>query len=284
MFAFALAACDSARATSTPGTSASALVRARPYAMYVPAKHEASAPLLVLMHGYGSDHANVETYLRADALSEAHGVYVALPDGTMDPNGHRFWNATDSCCNFHELPVDDVAYLDALLDDALARYPIDPSRVYVAGFSNGGFMAHRYACERAERIAGAVSFAGEPWKDAARCKPRVPVTLLQIHGDADPIVTYSGGRPSDGAFRGPEFAKAGPYPAARDGIAMWARLDGCPTPTDTDDAREETLRYGPCAEGTEVQLWTRHGQPHVLAWSREDGERMWALLSAHARK
>jgi polyhydroxybutyrate depolymerase len=236
------------------------------------------------MHGYGSDHSNVEAHLGADALSEAHGVYVALPDGTMDPNGHRFWNASDACCNFHEQPVDDVAYLDALIDDALVRYPIDPSRVYVAGFSNGGFMAHRYACERSERIAGAVSFAGDPWKDASRCKPRAPVTVLQVHGDADSVVTYGGGRPSDGAFRGPEFAKAEPYPAARDGIAMWARLDGCSAPTDTDGAREDTLHYGPCAQGTEVELWTRHGQPHVLAWSREDGARMWALLAAHARK
>jgi polyhydroxybutyrate depolymerase len=279
MAALGLVACDAARAT--PGSNA--LVRARPYAMLAPEKHDARAPLLVLMHGYGSDHANVEGHLGADALSEAHGVFVALPDGTLDTNGHRFWNASDSCCNFHELPVDDVAYLDALLDDALARYPIDPSRVYVAGFSNGGFMAHRYACERSERIAAAVSFSGEPWKDASRCKPRAPVTVLQVHGDADPIVTYDGGRPSD-AFRGPEFAKAAPYPAARDGIAMWARLDGCPAPTETDDAREDTLRYGPCAQGTEVELWTRHGQKHVLAWSRDDGERMWALLAAHRRK
>lgn len=281
---FLALACDTAHAPPTPTRPPPPLVLARPYAMHVPERHEARAPLLVLLHGYGSDHANVERHLGADALADAHGVFVALPDGTMDPKGARFWNASDACCNFHDLPVDDVAYLDALLDDALVRYPIDASRVYVAGFSNGGFMAHRYACDRAERIAAAVSFAGDPWRDASRCKPRVPVSVLQIHGDADQVVLYGGGRPSDGALRGPEYEKAGAFPAARDGIAMWARKDGCPEPSRTDGPKEEVLRYGPCAAGSEVQLWTRHGQRHVLPWMPEDGERLWAFLAAHARR
>jgi polyhydroxybutyrate depolymerase len=276
--------CDAARAKGDAAPAPAApSVAARPYAMHVPVTHDARAPLLVLLHGYGSDHANVEMHLGVDALSEAHGLFVALPDGTPDAHGARFWNASDACCNFQELPVDDVAYIDAILDDAFARYPIDPSRVYVAGFSNGGFMAHRYACDRAERVAAIASFAGDPWKDSSRCTPRVPTSVLQIHGDADRVVPYGGGRPSDGAFRGPEYARAGAFPAARDGIAMWARIDACPDPVRADDAREEVLRYGPCAAGAEVQLWTRHGQPHVLSWSRADGERMWTFLSAHTR-
>jgi polyhydroxybutyrate depolymerase len=284
-FSVLLAACEGARPEAKPApAAANPLVAARPYAVHVPAVHEGRAPLLVLMHGYGSDHANVEQHLGVDALADAHGVYVALPDGTRDPSGARFWNASDACCNFHQMPVDDVAYLDAILDDAFAHYPIDPTRVYVAGFSNGGFMAHRYACERAERIAAAVSFAGDPWKDASRCKPRVPVSILEVHGDADDIVPYAGGQVSDRVL--PASAKIHPpvFPAVRDGIAMWAHLDGCADPARTDDAREETLVYAPCAAGTEVQLWTRHAQPHVLSWSRADSERMWGFLAAHARK
>jgi polyhydroxybutyrate depolymerase len=130
--------------------------------MRAPASHAATAPLLVLLHGYGSDHANVATHLGIAPLADSHGFYVALPDGTPDRDGARFWNASDACCDFDNLAVDDVAYLDAILDDALARYPIDPARIYVAGFSNGGFMAHRYACDRASRVTAVVSFAGEP--------------------------------------------------------------------------------------------------------------------------
>jgi polyhydroxybutyrate depolymerase len=262
-------------------TSASApLVVARPYVMHAPAKHDPHAPLLVVLHGYGSDHANVESHFHVDALADAHGVFVALPDGTANRRGARFWNATDSCCDFGHTGVDDVAYIDAILDDAIARYSVDPARIYVTGFSNGGFMSHRYACERAERVAAVAPFAGDPWKDEARCAPKAPVSVLQIHGDADEMVPYFGGpgRPLPGAGDRP------PFPAARDGVAMWAKKDGCPaTPKATDGPREEVLAWSGCNGGSEVQLWTRHGQPHVFDLTRDDMERVWTFLSAHQR-
>lgn len=272
-------------ASSAPSSSSTSLVRARPYAMHVPARHDERAPLVVLLHGFGGDHAEIAGAFGAEALADEHGFYLALPDGTRDPSGARFWNASDACCNFHDLAVDDVAYLDAILDDAVARYPIDPTRMYVAGFSNGGFMAHRYACERAARVAAVASFSGDPWKDASLCKPGVPVSVLAVHGDADEVVPYGGARLYDvPAFHSPEFARAGAFPAAKDGIAMWARLDGCRAPTTTDDGREEDLRYGACAAGTEVQLWTRHGATHSLGLQRGDMERVWSFLAAHTRE
>jgi len=287
-----IAACDSSPAPAplTPTAPATAparpssLITARPYTMRAPASHAATAPLLVLLHGYGSDHANVATHLGIAPLADSHGFYVALPDGTPDRDGARFWNASDACCDFDDLAVDDVAYLDAILDDALARYPIDPARIYVAGFSNGGFMAHRYACDRASRVTAVVSFAGEPWKDATKCVPTIPVSVLQVQGDADEVVLYGGGRPSDGRLRGAKFARAGVFPGAREAAAMWGTKDGCPEPSRTDDPREETLRYGPCKEGSAVELWTRHGERHVLSWSPADGERMWTFLAAHTRR
>ena len=265
-------------------TTTSALVAARPYAMHAPTAPGAAAPLVIALHGFGADHVSLDSALQATALSATHGVFVALPDGTPNPRGSRFWNASDACCDFYGSGVDDVAYLDALIDDAVAKNPIDPSRVYLIGFSNGAFMAHRYACDRAERVAGIVAFAGDPWKDTTKCHPKVPVTVLQVHGDADPIVRYQGGRAYDSsAFHSPEFARAGAFPAAKDGIAMWANLDGCSSPTVTGDAHEEKVRYDGCAQGAEVQLWTRHGMGHMIDLSRPELESIWQLLLAHRR-
>ncbi len=267
-------------APSAPPPPSSAIA-ARPYAVHEPPRHEPRAPLLVLLHGLGGDHAEVARRFGIEALADEHGFFVALPDGTTDTAGRRFWNASEACCNFDDLPVDDVAYLDELLRDALARYPIDPSRVYLAGYSNGGFMAHRYACDRAERIAAVVSLAGDPWKDAALCKPRVPVSVLQVHGEADNVVLYGGG-PATPATRG--SLPLGALPSAKDAVAMWSRLDGCTGRTTTDSAREELARYGPCAGGTAVQLWTLHGTGHVLDRTNVDMERLWSFLAAHERK
>jgi polyhydroxybutyrate depolymerase len=274
-----------------PAPAPSPVIARRPYAMYVPPRHEARAPLLVFLHGFGGNHEELAARFGLEALADEHGFFVALPDGTMDPTGRRFWNASDGCCNFHGMPVDDVAYLDGILDDALAGYAIDPAHLYVGGYSNGGFMAHRYACERAERIAAIVSLAGEPWNDASLCKPRMPVSVLQIHGDADEVIPYggatgpaprSGGPPARRPTRGD--LPLGAFPAAKDGVAMWSRLDGCGAPSTTDDPREEVLRYAGCSGATDVSLWTLHGAGHGLDRSRVDVERVWAFLVSHARE
>jgi polyhydroxybutyrate depolymerase len=261
-----------------PAVTQSAIA-ARPYAMHVPAHHDDRAPLLVFLHGFGRDHAHVESHFGLDAFSDEKGIFVALPDGTPDPGGRRFWNASDGCCNFSHLPVDDVAYLDAVIADAVATHPIDPARVYVVGYSNGGFMAHRYACERADHVAAVASLAGEPWSDASLCKPSVPISVLQVHGDRDAVIHY-GGAP---AITTDASLPLGAYPASREAIAMWARLDRCAAPTTTDDPHEEILRYAGCADGTDVALWTLHGATHKLDEHIVDMHAVWAFLAAHAR-
>src|SRR5581483_722726 len=115
-------------------------------------------------------------------------LLYAFPDGTFDRHGDRFWNATDACCDFDETGVDDVAYFRAIVDDVASRYTIDPRRVYAAGASNGGYMAHRVACDAADRVAAVVSVDGANWKDPARCRPSEPVAVLEVHADTDEVV------------------------------------------------------------------------------------------------
>ena len=95
------------------------------------------------------------------------GFLYAFPDGTRDRLGNRFWNASDACCDLFQSGVDDVAYLTAVIDDMSARFHVDAKRIHLVGHSNGGFMSHRYACDRAERVAAFVSLAGDNYKDAA---------------------------------------------------------------------------------------------------------------------
>lgn len=58
------------------------------------------APLLILLHGYTSSGAETEAILQFAPEADARGLIYAFPDGTQDPLGNRFWNATDACCNF----------------------------------------------------------------------------------------------------------------------------------------------------------------------------------------
>lgn len=289
---------------------ASALVKARPYAMHVPPRYDPArgAPLVVLLHGYSDEPDETDAYFRMHEVADAETFLLATPGGTRDSAGNRFWSATDSCCDFGGTGVDDVAYLTAVLDDIEARYHVDPDRVYVVGHSNGGFMALRLACELAPRIAAIAVHAGSTWLDAARCRPAARLSVLALHGDADSVVHYEGGALDDAMLE--TFAKVAHlrlpsprvpgrrrYPSVHETVARWAAIDGCTGPLtgvghidlDTSLPGDETVQeaYSGC-RGTAVELWTMHGADHMAAFARAPAppalaEAIWRFLAAHPR-
>jgi polyhydroxybutyrate depolymerase len=221
----------------------------------------------------------------SEIVDEA-GFLYALPDGTKDSKGNRFWNATDACCNFDGSTVDDVAYLDAVIDDMSAHYHVDPKRVFVVGHSNGGYMAHRYACDRAGRVAAILSLAGHNWKDPAKCNPSMPVSVVQVHGTADSSTPYQGGSEEPGLP---------PAPSAIESVTTWATKDGCATPP-VDAAPIDLLvdgafpgaettvqRFPGCPAGVSVELWSMQGANHVPPFKSDFPTIAWTWLAAHAR-
>jgi polyhydroxybutyrate depolymerase len=272
-----------------PAQTPAPALASRPYATHEPLgwDRKTPAPLVVFLHGYGSSGAAHARALGLEAFADAHGFVLATPDGTIDSRGKRFWNATDACCDFDRTGVDDVRYIASILDELGRRLPIDPKRVYVAGHSNGGFLAHRLACDLAPRVAAAVSLAGAGWKDASRCAPSEPVSVLEIHGDADDVVRIDGGRVFD--------QPVAEYPSALDTIAGWARRDACSGALATDGKRidfdatrpgADTLEtpYSGCPAGVGVELWTIKGGSHHLAPSPGALDAVWAWLEAHRKR
>lgn len=273
------------------GIDAAGIVAARPYTLHVPSGYDASkpAPLLFMFHGYGVTGAIEEGYQQLTNASEAHGFLYAYADGTLDhpPDGapgSRFWNATNACCDLYDAGVDDVQYFDAMLADIRAKYSVDPKRIFVTGHSNGGFMSHRLACDRASTVAAIVSLAGAQWFDLGKCTPTGPVAVAEVHGDADQTIIYDGGSTSEGT-----------YPGAPTTVADWSTRDGCTGAlSDTgqtydlvaDIAGNEThvSAYGGCPAGIDVQLWTIQGGDHIPIFNQPTwGETLWGFLSAHPK-
>lgn len=221
-------------------------------------------PLLILLHGYTSNGAGQESYWRARVAADELGLLLAYPDGTQEPSGTRFWNATDACCNFRSSGVDDSAYLRSLIDEIATKTNVDPDRIFFAGLSNGGFMSHRMACDHADKVAAIASQAGATFLDANDCRPSAPVHILQIHGTSDATIPYGGGRFQSGAR----------HPGARETVSQWAQANGCagePEPLDLaldidtgrPGAETSVLRYSGCPDSGSVELWTIDGGSHV---------------------
>lgn len=256
----------------------------RPVTLQVPTTYDAKrpTPLLVVLHGYGADGFFQAQYLRLIPLIESEGILIVAPDGTIDRNGSHFWNATPACCNFFRSSVDDVGYVRGLIADIRKDYNVDRRRIYLVGHSNGAFMAHRLACDAAHEIAAIVSLAGATFEDPAACAPSEPVSVLDIHGDADNTILYEGG--ATGAL----------YPSELETMAHWQVYNQCapglvadPTSLDLDRSlpgnETEVQRFNGCARGTGVELWTIHGGAHIPTLSHNFAPLLWQWLSNHPK-
>ncbi len=252
--------------------------------LYVPAIHPSgAAPALVMaLHGYTGDAAGVMDFLGLRPLADQRGFLVVAPQGTTDREGHTFWNASRACCNFDGSAVDDSDYLSHVITTVASNYEIDPARVYVVGHSNGGFMAHRFACEHADQVAAIASVAGALDVDAD-CTPDRPVSVLQVHGRADDTIRYGGGEINGRS-----------YTSAMGTVAMWRRVDECQgrsrsgarldADADVEGGDLTPTTWTGCRSGSAVALWTISDGGHVPALTTAFTAALYDWFEANGRR
>lgn len=186
----------------------------RTYLVYLPAAARSGRPLplLLSLHGRLGTGAGQARLTNFDAVANAFGFIVVSPDGYQ-----RSWADGRGTSPADKAGVNDVAFLGALLDQVMARNRVDPTRVYVAGMSNGGFMAERLGCDLASRFAAiAVVAANFDQGLAARCAPAHPLPVILIHGSNDPLVPEAGG-----------LLEGEPILSTLATVSRWASLAGC---------------------------------------------------------
>jgi polyhydroxybutyrate depolymerase len=263
----------------------------RPVSVRVPDGYDPKkpAPLLLMLHGYGSAGGIFDIYLKMASIADKYGFFYVAPDGLVDSKGSHYWNATDACCDEDHTGVDDVAYLTGLVKEIQSVYAIDPARIYAFGHSNGGFMAHRLACDHAEMFAAIGSFAGAVWSDPTKCNPSTKVGVLQIHGTDDKEVLYAG---HSGPI--PPSTLSGTYPGAEQTVAFWAGKNGCAAAltsggpnihVDLDFKTNETVvtQHEGCAANGAAELWTVQGAGHIFAFAPEGLESLWKFFEDHPK-
>jgi poly(3-hydroxybutyrate) depolymerase len=143
-------------------------------------------PLVVVLHGGGDSVQSTVDTTMFDQQAEKGNFVAVYPQGTR-----LEWNAGFCCGSAPERKVDDVGFLDQMLDRVEADYSIDTTRVFLTGVSNGAMLAYVYACQHADRVTAVGSVAGSMVLDT--CRPSRPVSVLEVHGTQDPLVPYQGG-------------------------------------------------------------------------------------------
>lgn len=163
----------------------------RDYIVYTPTYYDANEPLPLLLcfHGYTSNANNIMLYSRFNDLAETENFIVVYPQGLL-LNGSTHWNVGGWTL---ASTVDDVGFVDLLLDQLEEDYNIDASRIYSTGMSNGGFMSFLLACQISERIAAIASVTGSMTPQTYdACNPERILPVLQVHGNQDGVVPYEG--------------------------------------------------------------------------------------------
>lgn len=238
-------------------------------------------PLVVSLHGYsGWGSQNSEYMGLYDSVYENEHLLLS-PDGTVNWFWQRWWNATDACCNNFNSNVDDVSYLEGLIEETVQNYGADPEGVVVMGLSNGGFMSHRMACDSGNSIRAIVSLNGATWDNfGTECPDTGRPDILHVHSTADGVIQYDGG-----SFNSE-------YPSAMETVGHWANRSGCDSSMThlgnidliNSDGVGETDSYENlnCADGNRVAHWKINNGSHVPSLNHPEWAELtlsWALSS-----
>jgi len=140
-------------------------------------------PVVIGLHG-GKNRSGRAMGVRFKR-AEAKDVLYVYPNGLNAPPKHVAWTGPGHVEETGGDPQRDVRYIVALIEALAERYPVDTDRVYAAGFSNGGYMAHLLRCSAPERFAGfAIVSKALPLPIDAMCQPDpARPTILMVGTD-----------------------------------------------------------------------------------------------------
>jgi polyhydroxybutyrate depolymerase len=220
-------------------------------------------PLLIALHGALSGPQNMQGLSHFEELADRYGFVVVFPG---------------SCNDLHPWgPVQDFTYLQALIPQLIATQNIDPSRVYVAGYSAGGYETWLTGCRLSRTVAAIAIVSGAMnGRLYTSCSLARPVSELLMVGTADG--TRFSGIP-------------GRLPSPFQTTGRWRMLNGCaPAPVAATAPLPVVSQqvWSACTDRSAVSLVLVQGGHHIwppygpgAPTNYSASLTVWSFLSSH---
>ncbi len=158
-----------------------------------PARGGPPDTLVILLHGYGSNGADLISLAPYWAKALPGAAFVspnAIEPVAQVPGGYQWFPISNLDPHLMEHGVRMAAQsLDRFIDRELEKYALPASRLALVGFSQGTMMALHVALRRQDPVAAILGYSGmlvgaEALKEHMKSKPPV----LLVHGERDPTI------------------------------------------------------------------------------------------------
>jgi len=239
----------------------------RSYLIHVPKNYSRAEarPLVVALHGAFSTADEMEEETGFSQLADKEGFLVVYPNGITLFGWFQHWNAGHCCGRATKDGVDDVGFVSTVIEEVRRDFPVDPSRIYMAGYSNGGMLTYLFAAQKPETvaavgvIAATIGSSSSPSEPKMRIPPaRDPVPVVAFHGLEDDSIPYEGG----------SHAKNGHcYLSVKESMEFWLkanRISATPQREVMMAGRVIKNTWGTPGGDREVILYTLEGWKHTI--------------------
>ncbi len=212
--------------------------------------------LVVNLHGGSGNMVSAQGFSQMNPVADENNFVVAWPQGYGVALPGFSW-ADGRNTSADQAGIDDVGFIDKLIDTLINRYNINSNKIYICGFSNGGFMVQRLACQLTGRFAAMASLGSS--MDTVlhqNCNPVKPVPIAFFNGTADPAMPYTGG-----PMQNPQVIPVVPVDTT---VQFWVTHNNCqtalavvdiPDTFTTDNSTAQLYNYTNCDCNADVAFY-----------------------------
>ena len=250
------------------------------YWLYIPQNIKPNAPLVMVLHGYGSRDLPVVKY-GFNPVADEHGFAVCYPHGPKDDYGKNYWSIGYKYHIQTKQMRDDAGFLVRLVKHLQKSHGLSKENVFSAGNSNGGAMGYILAYTKPQHFAAIASVSGHIMEYMyRRLEPKQPIPIMEVHGTHDPLARWNGD-PFNNDQRGGDIA----IPRV---VGLWAATNRCnyEVTEELPLVRNKIIahKYMGGTDGTQVWLYEIVNGKH--SWAENDmntAAEIWKFFSLYLK-